>query len=186
MPYTQVDFLFPAEDQKLKITTPAQRFAVSTTAASPDILARTTIDSTANVEFDAALSVSLGDIYRKVGKIREVKDTPLGFGYQWDAGIGYGLTGFRVRENASTDVRVRSDPMKTFNELQTSGTTASSRTFSVHAPYWRAHFSMWISDELQVGMVGRRYRRATVDSGPVNIKGTAISVFVSWYPTFAW
>jgi hypothetical protein len=182
VPFVQLDMSIPSEEQTVKISTPAQRFAVSGTATSPDILARSTIESKLNVELDAALSLSIGDVANKLG----MKKTSLGFGDRWDVGVGLGATGFRVRENVSTDVRVRTDPSKTFNDLPSTGSTTSSQTFSFHAVYWRFSGSIWISDELQVGLVAKTYRKKTVDDGPVNIKGQAVSVVLSWYPTLAW
>ena len=177
VPWAQIDVSIPTQRQSATIYTDARRFPI-TTATSPDLLARTTIESKLKVEVDAAVSVSLVDAYRKLFRDQRPQ--------QWDAGIGYGTTGYRVTENATTDVRVRSDPTKTFNELPASGTTATSRIFSFHADYWRAHLGLWVSDEIQVGIVGKFYRKATVDNGPVNIRGATLAVGATWYPTFPW
>jgi len=185
VPFAQVDISLPTQSRTSTLTTPVQGLPFSPSAAASaaaGVLARSTVELKAKPEFDIGIAASVREIVHYI-RTRSVDfDTT----HQWDVAVGLGTTGFRIDQRALTDVRVRPDPSRTFNELASSGTFASSKSTSFQNSYWRVNLSLNVSDELQVGVVARSYRKKTIDTGPVNIQGPTVGVTVVWFPTFGW
>jgi hypothetical protein len=185
IPFTQVDVSLPTQGRTTTLVTPVQGLPFSPSAAASSaatVLARSTVELKAKPEFDIGIAASVREILHLIRTGNSDFDTT----NQWDVGIGVGTTGFRIDQRASTDVRVRPDTSKTFNELASSGTFASSKTTSFQNNYWRLNLNLQVSDELQIGVVARSYFKKTIDTGPVNIKGPTVGVTVIWFPTFGW
>jgi hypothetical protein len=180
VPYGQVDVAFPSETVSPAITTSVTRIAMSRNSASPDLLVRTTLESKLKLEFDLGGILWIGEGYDRLKR----GDGDQVVARRWDIGLGYGTTGFQIDEKFSTDVRVRSDPAKTYNELASSGVIVTSTRRSFHVPSYRTQVKLVVSDELHLDLVYRRFRRTTIDTGPININGFSIGLTATWYPTF--
>ena len=182
IPFAQLDVVFPVRTDTKTITTSVQRFAKSSTASMPDILARTTVTSQSRPVFDAAISLSVGDLL----ELSRTRSNEPDVARKFDVYLGVGTTGYRIQETALTDVRIRSDAAKTFDELGNSGNVSSSKSLRFHAPYIKVSAGIQVSDEVQIGVTFRQYRRSTIDSGDANVGGKAVGLYGIWYPTFKW
>lgn len=184
LPGARVDFVLPAESQTQSLNTGVRKVAASDSNTSRDLLFQTVIEAKAKAEYDAAISITA----RCAGRLLRLDpcSDDMEESVTWDAAVGIGTTGFKVEETATTDVRVRDDPTKSFNELASTGRQTTRKTFAFNAEYLLLSVRSRISDEFVVSLSTRRYRKATVDTGPVNLRGTVIAISAVWYPTFGW
>jgi hypothetical protein len=203
----EVNVAIPRNTQAVTVTSAAQRVAVAANQDSPDMLIRTTIESKLKAEFDAGATFWLLGAWdtrernRHLKRLRDKASGPKGKPMsellhedpppestrRWDIGGGLGFTAFRIDERADTDVRLRSDPTKTFNELASSGTIHSEKSQFYRAPYMRADFRLNVSDELTLGVVARKYfGRANAEETSAQVRGATFSVLLVWYPTLGW
>jgi hypothetical protein len=182
-PVADVWVSIPSQRHSQTFVSEVRRSAVTTTLASPDLLHRTSFTSNLKTEYDAAVSIDPLAIYRwaTCGESSSKDSVPISFH------VAYGATGFRVEELATTDVRVRNDPLKTYQELASSGTIATARRFAFSRNYIAIEGRFSISDESQVGIVYRDYlgRRSDNETSPW-VSGGSLSLYFVWAPTFGW
>ncbi len=179
----EVAVALPSDGQSREFVTSVQHAAVSGTESSPDLLYRTTLTSRLKPEFDASLSFSLLYALNLIRDKPEEERERDRISYH----LGIGMTGFRIDESSTTDVRQRSNPAQTFNDLSTTGTTVSSRRISFKSAYWNADARFVVSDESQLGLSYRRYfGRKSEDETSPRVSGYALSIYFVWLPTFGW
>jgi hypothetical protein len=180
VPYTLIEIGIPDRTQTETSTTTVQE---SPATATTDLLSRTTISSKLAVVYDLTASLSLSEIATNVLSAE-------GQAYQLfnrlSVGLGAGLTGFQIADSISTDVRIRTDPTKTFNALASSGIITSSNKTAFNSAYAYAHARYYVSDELEVGIAIRRYVQSRSGSAVADISGLSATLTVIWYPTFGW
>jgi hypothetical protein len=176
VPFAQIDVGIPDRTQTETITTTVQERPSTATA---DLLARTTINSKVAIIYDVTASLSLNEIYEKVMKVDGASDRLF-------VGLGGGMTGFQITDSISTDVRIRTDPTKIFNDLPNSGTVTSSNKTAFNSTYVSAHARYHVSDELEVGLAMRKYVQSRSGSAVVDISGLSVALSVVWFPTFPW
>ena len=179
VPWVQLDVSIPDLKHTQTTTTTVQQRPGD---ADNDLLARTTIDSELRVEYDASVNVCVMDV---VNWFREVYDKPTR-NYQFDFGFGVGMTGLEIKDSVSTDVRFRTNPASTFNDLPPGAMITSGETNTFNAVFGSVHASFRISDEIQVGVQTRFYEKDRVSDSEIDVDGVTISLSALWYPTFPW
>jgi ABC-type transporter MlaC component len=180
VPYTLIEIGIPDRTQTETSTTTVQE---SPATATTDILSRTTINSKLAIVYDVTASLLVSEIATRYLDLNAQ-------GYQLvsrlTAGVGAGLTGFQIADSSSTDVRLRTDPTKTFNSLPTTGTITSSQKTAFNSAYGYAHVRYYVSDEVEVGVSIRRYLQSHSGSAVADISGVSAALTIVWYPTFGW
>jgi hypothetical protein len=173
----------PTQDQTREIITNVSRALVTNGSDNPDLLYKTTLTSRIKPRLDASISASINYIVDSLRSKKEDERERQRVSYH----LGIGMTGFRIDETSSTEVRLRSDPSKSFVDLQKTGVTTSNRSISFKAPYWNADARFLVSDESQIAISYRKYFRSNSSSETQpRVSGNSISIYFVWLPTFGW
>lgn len=179
VPYMRVDANFSNAKETRTTITPVQFRDIDET--DTDILSRSTVTSDLHVEFELSAKASLTEIWEKM---RSSDNEPVRE-RRFDLGFGIGLTGFRVEDSVSTDIRFRTDD-SSFEELPVGATLTSSSTNSFNTPFLVADLALKISDELHAAFEFRYYDDGTSSNREVSVDGVTMSLAFVWYPTFPW
>jgi hypothetical protein len=185
VPYLQLDIEVPKLKHEQSIATPVQQRPGD---GNNDLLARTTVNAKLSVEYEASAKLSFMDVWQAI-QDRKCKDAPVDCKsnyYQYDFGLGIGMTGFRIKNDVSTDVRFRSDPTQVFNDLQPGATITSKSDSAFNTIFLTAFYTFRISDEFQLGIDARYYDKKKVGSREVDIEGLTAGFSAVWYPTYSW
>ena len=177
VPYVQIDASFPVFNYTNTIVSGVQFHGAD--SSGEEILSRSTVKSELNVDYDFSVKLSFTDIVDLFQQGRSSN-------YQFDAGLGIGLTGFSLENSITTDVRFRTDMTTTFNEIQSNEMVASNNDLSFNTPYVVGYYNFEISDEFHVGMNLRYYTESKTSGIEIDVDDITVSLTVQWFPTFPW
>jgi hypothetical protein len=178
-----VAITIPAQSQMRQVVTSVRQAEVSSPASSQDLMYRTTLTSKIKPEVDACLSFSVLYAAGLIKGAPEDERERQRISYH----LGVGMTGFRVDEVATTEVRSRTDSTKAFNDLSPIGSTVSTRRLSFKQGYWNADARFLVSDESQLAVSYRQYfHRSGHNELSPRVSGYALSIYFVWLPTFGW
>jgi hypothetical protein len=97
-------------------------------------------------------------------------------------GLGGGLSGFRVEDNTSTEVKIQTNSAS-FDDLPPGKTQSTTSDTSLRNFYWAANASLGISDELQVAFETRLYNSKDQGDKHISVSGATLSIRAVWFPT---
>jgi hypothetical protein len=176
VPFVQVDLAIPVQEVKQTIQTSVQDVPSS---GGGDLLVRTIVNAELIGEFDLGFKFSLLETYRYIRGQRLDRD-------RYDVGFGVGMTGFRIRNLAETEVKQRTNPSETFDQLPAGSIvpTATDRTFNV---LFISGFSgIRLSDEFSLSLEARCYRGKGTSTTGIALSRFSTTVSFTWYPTLGW
>ena len=176
IPFIEIDATFPTFSDSRTTLSPAQFRDIDST--DRDVLARSTILSELEVDYEVSVKLSLPDLLER---------TPFGRpNTQADFGIGAGLTGFAIQDTITTDVRFRTDDTSPFSALTTSEELTAKSKNNFNSPFAILYYAFDISDEFRSGVDVRWYLDTNSSNNTIAVEDLTVSVYVMWYPTFPW
>ncbi len=186
-PYFDIDFVYPSVHTTKTTTSPVLPTTGGASNSNPDALFQSTTTSTLSLEYEFALRVGIGKLIERQRIQRKSKessktDPPYYPRNRFDWGIGLGLSGYKIENATSTDVRLIANGVTTFKDLTSAGTVGSASETSFNNSYWVGYYTFRISDEFEIGIDFRRYRHD--DHKQVAVRGQTLAITAAYYPTF--
>ena len=190
-PFLDIDFAFP-DLETTQTTIPPILFR-DTDDPMTEMLAQSTIASTVEIEYEIGIRVALGKLFkrrknraalRRLDPFNTIRD-PKSIQTRFDWGVGVGMAGFLVENSVSTDVRLRTDPTDTFNDLTSEGTIATQDDRNINTAFAVGYFKVRVNDEIEVGIDYKKYENDSANGGQISVGGDTVSISAAWYPTFS-
>jgi hypothetical protein len=188
-PYFDIDFVSPDLDAKETTVTPVQ--FTGPDAAGTELLTRSTVESTFRIEYDVGIRVGIGNLRQRHRMRSDIKDRNEPLNYypksqtaRFDWGLGVGISGFRIDNSVTTDVRFRTDTTSRYDDLTSQGTATTSSSSSFNTAFLLGYFKFRLSDEFEVGFDYRKYDEDKEDGGRIVVSGDTLSINAAYYPTF--
>ncbi|WP_289029669.1 hypothetical protein [uncultured Paraglaciecola sp.] len=133
---------------------------------------RNYIQSKIKIDYDIAIKGSVRDVVQRW--------RPWHF-RQFDYGVGYGVTGIKIEDTITTELRFTSDLTTNFNDITSSETIAKKQSSDFLTQYFLLYSKLEVSDDFEAGLDIKFYQSKSIGSSYLDIKDTAISLNLLYY-----
>lgn len=169
-PYFSVDLMLSNKDETATSISPIR--ATRNGTDNQYILHRTTIESTLSLEYDVQARFSVRDI---INALLYGDDTYQYLPTQLDFGIGVGSSGFTIKNEITTDFRLKKTSDALYQDLDVAELRQQSSRNSFNVAYWNAYLGFEISDQMLATLEYRYYQDDTDDGNILDIDSNSLS-----------
>ena len=170
MDFVQINVAFPTFSESQTLLTPVQFRDID--ESTTDILTRSTINSTLDIEYDISFRIPVSNWING-------DENP-----QFDLGLGLGVTGFLIEDTVTTDARFRMDTTSRFTDLPTGETLMDSEQTSFNTWFAGGYMSFDVSDQVQLSLEARYYGDTGDRETVIETDNVILSLSAIWFPTF--
>jgi hypothetical protein len=172
IPFTTIQVAFPQMEEGKEFISSVDQLDV--VDFESEVLARTQNKIDVEFDYDASVTVSLKDIFNRYADLETVDS-------QADWGIGIGVIGVKVTNQVKHDLRFRTDTTP-YRELQNSVLIERTLENDFLATYFTAYYDFSITDEIILGISGKRYFDADKTQGKLSVNGFVIGLNLQYFP----
>ncbi|ASD68712.1 hypothetical protein [Pseudoalteromonas piscicida] len=174
MPWVELGISVPVSSEDSSITTPVQFVKLDDTS-DREAAFRTTLESTIKMEYDFSFRLPLLGGYKKL-RFSNPRNS------QMDWGLLLGLTGFKIEDEFTTDLRFRTDNTP-FNELSAGTSFSTSRSLNFQTIYYGAYYEFEFVDELYMTIDVKWHKNQSEGDNQIDVDGFTTSLRIIYAPT---
>jgi hypothetical protein len=172
IPYITISALFPKYEVSQTMVLPVT--VIDSDQTSTDGMFRSTIHSKLEIDFDVNLKLSIKEVFDVKNNVRN--------GNQIDWGFGLGVTGYKVEDTVTTDVRFNTNDDSPYDDLASDHIIKETDHRSFNTLYFVAYYNFELTDEFIVGLDAKFYSDKIKNTAYVDVHGISAGFNVVWYP----